>query len=82
MLTTDEIRAAMKWVERTPHNAHTSTLAAAVRELYEVHKHTLRDMDLVDEVCDAANVHRFTYMRAEHESIVGRYRAALEGGDE
>lgn len=63
----EELRAAMKWVERTPYNAHTSTLAAAVRGLYEA----LR----------GAHSPESDIRRAATDTLY-RYRAALEGGED
>jgi hypothetical protein len=71
------------WAELTEWEAERAdTLAACVRELYEAHVRNLRDIGLIDELCDMAGVHRFTVLRAETEDIYDRYRAALEGGDD
>jgi len=80
-----EIRAALKDADESqgPHyrddtRKSARVLAAAVRELYEAHKRSLKEMDRIDILCDMAGVHRFARMRADLEGIVGRYRAALQ----
>jgi len=77
MVSTEELRAAIKWVERTPYNAHTSTLAAAVRELVELVDNA--EQILMDAYSGGIDLDSWHGFYDDVQYAVDRYRSALEG---
>jgi hypothetical protein len=51
-----------------------AALIAAAPDMYAALENALRDMDMIDEICTIAGVHKFTLMRADIAAALAKAR--------